>query len=160
MIDFEVGRCTRRCCISDRELQPGEDHYSAIVRDGAEVIRLDYAIDSWSGPPENVICWWKGTIADPKSNKVSWAPSDIMLDYLEQLLEDPNQQDVAYVLSLLLIRRKIVRLDDIVRADGGERMLLSALKREKSYQVLVVEPDTRRIQTIQDQLSSLLQTGG
>ena len=97
---------------------------------------------------------------DPQTNKISWAPHDIMLDHFERLLQDPQQQDAAYVVALLMVRRKIVRLDDTEKGeDGVERLVLVGLKREGSYKIPVVEPTANRIVEIQNELTSLLQSG-
>lgn len=159
MIDFDIQRCTKKCHTTERELRPGDEYFSVLVPEGAEVVRQDYSKEAWEGPPENSICWWKATIADPQSTKVSWAPHDIMLDYFERLLQDPKQQDAAYVVALLMVRRKIVRMEDTEKGeDGVERLVLVGLKREGNYKIPVVEPTAQRIAEIQNELTSLLQT--
>lgn len=160
MIDFDIQRCTRKCHATARELRPGDLYYSVLVPDGSEVVRQDFSKEAWEGPPENAICWWKATMPDPQTNKISWAPHDIMLDHFERLLQDPQQQDAAYVVALLMVRRKIVRLDDTEKGeDGVERLVLVGLKREGSYKIPVVEPTANRIVEIQNELTSLLQSG-
>ena len=37
MLDFEVQRCTRKCCETDAILQPGDEFYSALVAQGSQV---------------------------------------------------------------------------------------------------------------------------
>ena len=64
MLDFEINRCSRRCSHSDRELKAGEPVYSVLVSRGAQVVRLDYASESWPGPPEESIGWWKSVVPD------------------------------------------------------------------------------------------------
>ncbi len=160
MIDFDIQRCTRKCHATEQELRPGDVYFSVLVQQGAEIVRHDYSREAWQGPPEDAICWWKATIPDPQSTKVNWAPSDIMLDYFERLLKDPDRQDAAYVMALLMVRRKIVRLDDTQKGeDGSEHLILTGLKRQANYRVTVAEPSAQRIRQIQDELTSLLQTG-
>lgn len=160
MIDFDIQRCTKKCHATQRELRPGDTNFSVLVPEGAEVVRQDYSREAWEGPPEDAICWWKATVPDPTSTKAHWAPSDIMLDYFERLLQDPDHADAAYVLALLMVRRKIVRLDDTeVGEDGVQRLVLTGLKRDASYKIPVVEPSAARIVQIQNELTTLLQTG-
>ena len=40
-----------------------------------------------------------------------WAPNDVMLNYFERLLEDPTAEDARYVLALLLVRRRMLRVE-------------------------------------------------
>ena len=113
MLDYEIDRCSRRCAATDRELKDGETCFSALVPESAAVVRRDYAAEAWQGPPENTIGWWKTTIVDPQAGRPHWAPNDVMLNYFERLLEDSGAEDARYVLALLLIRRRILRVEGI-----------------------------------------------
>jgi hypothetical protein len=46
-MDYEVQRSTRRCATTGRDFAPGESFYSVLVAEGAELRRLDYAVDAW-----------------------------------------------------------------------------------------------------------------
>jgi len=115
MIDYEVQRCTRHCAVTGRELQPGETFYSTLSAAGAQVVRNDYSQESWQGPPEGILGWWKSHMPARDAKKMHWAPNDVMLDLLETLESQPDKQDLRYVLALLLIRRRVVRLEETER---------------------------------------------
>jgi len=156
LIDFEVQRCTRRCHKTDREFKPGEEFYSALIADGAETVRRDYALDAWVGPPEGALACWKSRMPDPKASQMQWAPNDVMLHYFEQLAEQPEKADVRYVLALLLVRRRVLRLDETVTDETGENLVLYCPKKETEQKVPVREPGTARIEAIQNELAELL----
>ena len=111
-MDYEVQHSSRRCSITGREFAPGETYYSAIVAEGAEVIRHDYAADAWQGPPAEAIGWWKSQIPDRTETKKHWAPNDVMLQFWDELAAQPERQDMRYVLTLLLVRRRVFRLEE------------------------------------------------
>ena len=94
-----------------RELKDGETCYSVLVPEGTQVVRRDYSMEAWTGPPDDAIGWWQTTVVDPKAGRPHWAPSDVMLNYFERLLDDPAAEDARYVLALLLVRRRILRVD-------------------------------------------------
>ncbi len=157
LMDYEVQRCTRQCVVSGRELKPGETFYSVLKSEGANVVRQDYAEEAWTGPPDNVIGWWKSQVPTGDPRKLHWAPNDVMLELFEQLADQPERFDFRYVLSLLLIRRKLLRLEESERdAAGNEIVLLSCPTRETEYRVEVVLPDAPRAQEIQEELQRLL----
>lgn len=157
MIDFDVQRCTRRCAKTDRELRPGEWIYSALVGEGAEVVRYDYSDEAWEGPPEGAIGWWKFQIPDPQSSKIHWAPNDVMLDYLERLDGQADKLDERYVLALLLLRRRVVRLEETEQDETGQDVLvLYCPKNEREYRVMVQVPTDERTEQIQNHLAELL----
>lgn len=157
MVEYDIQRCTRRCQTTGRELPPGEVVYSVLVETDDIITRQDYSADAWQGPPENAVGWWKGMIADA-GKRVHWAPHDVMLHYFEQLEGNPAKEDVRYVLALLLVRRRIVRVESTERdAAGVETLVVYSPRNEVEYRVKVVMPAAEREQAIQMELSELLQ---
>ena len=157
MIDFEVQRCTRHCAASGRELKAGETFYSTLVAEGSQVVRHDYAEEAWQGPPEGVLGWWKSQMPHRESKKMHWAPNDVMLELLEQLEHQPQSADMRYVLSLLLVRRRVLRLEETRRDERGcELSVLYCPRREATYHVLTIIPNDQRTAEIQEQLARLL----
>jgi hypothetical protein len=160
MLDFEVQRFTRKCSVTDSILQPGEAYYSALISEGAHVARRDYSIAAWPGPPEGAIGWWKSEVPDVHSRKAHWAPNDVILHYFEQLYEDDSQADMRYVLTLLMIRRRIVRLEETERDDQDrEVFVLYCPRNEREYRVSVSLPTVERVEEIQNFLAELLLAG-
>ena len=51
MIDYQIQPSTRRCCVSGRELRPGERCFTVLLDQGGRFVRRDYAPESWAGPP-------------------------------------------------------------------------------------------------------------
>ncbi|MEM8680016.1 MAG: hypothetical protein AAGF97_11740 [Planctomycetota bacterium] len=160
MLDFDVKRCTRKCTQTDRELRPGEKVFSVLVFDGGEVRRIDYAAEAWQGPPEDALGWWEFTIPDPQGSKLQWAPSDIIRKYFDELAALAAEADKRYVLGLLMVRRRMMRLEATeTDADGREHLVLYCPKKEEEYKVPVVTPTPERVQVIQQQLADLLFSG-
>ncbi len=156
-MDYEIQRCTRRCGATDRELQPGEEFYSVLVAEGAKLVRHDYSVEAWQGPPEGAAGWWKSQVPRPDAKRVHWAPNDVMLQFFEELEQQPTRQDMRYVLALLLVRRRVMRLEEEIKeADGRETLVLYCPRREATYRVSVVMPDESRTDEIQQELANLL----
>ncbi len=166
LLDFEVQRCTRRCAATDRALEPGDVCYSVLEASGAEVIRKDFCHEGWTGPPEGALGWWKSRIPEPTAKKIKLAPNEILLELFDQLAERPEQQDLHYVLTLLLVRRRVLRLgmanDELGESDNeidryeANKMVVYCPKRDATYEVSVEMPSGERIDEIQQQLSDLL----
>ena len=162
MQDYQdVQRCTRRCAATDRELAAGETYYSVLQVQGAQVQRLDYCEQGWQGPPENALGWWKAALPAPNHQAVQWAPDQVVLQYFEQLADHPQQADQRYVLALLLVRRRILRLDRQEKNTAGQTVLcLVHPDADQEYHVLEVEPEAERLAAIQASLQQLLFSGG
>ena len=160
-MDFEVQRCTRHCTSTGRELAPDEVFYSVLVDEGGQVVRHDYCAEAWQGPPATSMGWWKSRMPGRTGRRVNWAPSEVMLEYFEELANNPQRADVRYLLALLMIRRRIVRMEE-TKEDEQQREVLSlyCARREKNYDVLVVVPEESRAREIQEELAALLVAEG
>lgn len=157
MLDFEIQRCARKCAKTDREFQAGETFYSVLISENAEVVRRDYGQDAWDGPPEDSLGWWKCQLPETNAKKGHWAPNDVMLDYFERLQGQAEQEDVRYILALLMTRRRIVRLEETEHDESGREVLVLFCPRtETEHRVPVVMPDPERGKKIQDELVQLL----
>jgi hypothetical protein len=157
MIDFEVQRCTRHCTVTGRELRPGEAFYSTLAAEGATVVRRDYSLEAWQGPPEGILGWWKSRMPERNSKRLHWAPNDVMLELLESLADQEDRQDLRYVLALLLIRRRVVRKEETETDEQSREVsVLYCPRRETTYRVVTVLPTDARAQEIQQELSRLL----
>jgi hypothetical protein len=155
--EYEQLRATRKCAASGRELRAGETVYSVLLADGGKLVRNDYAAEAWHGAPENAVGWWKSTLGQHDKPRLHWAPNDVMLDLLDQLAADPAQADMRYVLALVLVRRRVCRLEESEQDEHGrEQLVLFCPRREQQYRVPVSAPDGNRVQEIQDELARVL----
>lgn len=170
LLDFEVQRSTRRCAATDRSLEPGDVCYSVLEVQGADVVRRDFCGEAWTGPPADAFGWWKSRVPEPTAKKIKLAPNDVLLQLFDELADRPDHQDMRYVLALLLLRRRVLRLDGAldpmsnpslpaVPEGSMELMTVYCPKREAAYELPVVMPRGARIDEIQRQLSELLVSG-
>lgn len=161
MFDFEIARFTRHCHATGRELAAGESFYSVLVTEGAEVIRRDFAAAAWPGPPEKSLGWWKSQVPQPHANKVNLAPSEVMLQYFQELEGRPDKEDERYVLALLMIRRRVLRQERTEQDDlGREVAVLYCSRNETEYRTPMVMPTPQRATEIQEELGRLLYSSG
>jgi len=80
-----------------------------------------------------------------------------MLHLFEELEQQPARQDMRYVLALLLVRRRVMRLEEEERDEQGrETLVLYCPRRDLTYRVPVTMPEEARIEEIQAELSKLL----
>jgi hypothetical protein len=109
-----------------------------------------------------VIGWWKSRIPEPTAKKVKLAPNEVLLELFDQLAEQPECGDMRYVLALLLIRRRVLRVEtpsEATHPAAGrdvETIVVYCPRRETTYELPAVTPSEARIDEIQQQLSELL----
>jgi hypothetical protein len=120
MQEYSIQRSQRRCQSTDRPFGPGESYYSAVLVRGGELRRMDMASDAWTGPPEGALGWWKCRVPEKRRGAPKPAPAHILLSALESLLEDGNQPILAYLLALLLVRRRILTETSLPFAESSD----------------------------------------
>ena len=160
-LDFEVGRCTRHCAVSDRRLDPGEAYYSALVPRGAEVERVDFAAAAWNGPPDGAIGWWRSRLDNPNGRR-PLAPNEVLLALFERWSDEPEQTVARYVLALLLLRRKVLRieegspLEEEPQSNAAEVLRLYCPHDDTTHEVVIATPTPEEARRVDEQLLGLL----
>ncbi len=157
-MEYEIERSAKSCAATGREFAAGEEFFSVLTAAGSELKRCDYSMEAWQGPPEGAIGWWKSQMPGQQARRAHWAPNDTLLNFFDELAEQPDKQDMRYVLALLLVRRRVMRLEEEQRDDAGqERLVLYCPRRDAHYEVSSMALDRRRVDEIQQVLAKLLE---
>ncbi|QEF98342.1 hypothetical protein Mal15_23940 [Stieleria maiorica] len=109
--EIKVGRCSRQCYREKRPLKEGEWYYSVVLHnDDDEYERRDYSADGWEGPPEGTLGHWKCRMPVAGEKKMVLAPRAVLIGLLRQMEDMPEQAKTRYLLALILLRRRFVRV--------------------------------------------------
>jgi len=154
-MEYEFKGCTRKCAATGQDLPEGANVVAVLVSDGSGWKRLDYAESSWPGPPHGALAWWKTKVPPREGPRVKLAPNEILFQFFVQLFQEQQRPDLMYVLALLLIRRRVLRLDDDAKAGSGRLACLSN-RDERSFSVPVVALTPAQAAALQDELQPLL----
>lgn len=168
MIPFDIQRGARRCAQTDRAIAPGEEYYSVLLRAegeiGTEVQRLDYALEAWRPPGPEAIGWWRHRAPESDPSAPKLAPNEVLLGLFDEWADQPERRDSRYVLTLLLVRKKVFRLADTPTGDDAattdELLRVDCPKRNETYDVPVTPPGPERAAVIQAELNQLLYADG
>ena len=144
------------CSVSRKDLRPNEPFFSVLTGEDGFFVRKDIAAEHWSGPPEQCFGWWKSTVkhvADAPSSQIS---GETLQSLFERLTTQPEEADTLYILTLLLLRRKLLRYEkESTDEQGNKRLEVYALHTDRSYQIPVAMPGQDRLEVIQHQLAGL-----
>lgn len=160
---MEVPRPSKTCSVSGRELLPGDVFFSILLEENGVMKRSDIGVEHWSAPPsdgpfpDDWIGWWKTRLPEVGEKKFKLAPNDILLTLFEQLRANSEQQDMLYVLTLLLIRRRLLRYErEDENEEGNKILVVYAIKENATYEIPVAMPDRQRLEEVQEKLAQLL----
>lgn len=160
--DFSIGKCTRKCAVSGQPLEPGASFYSVVAGSGETLVRQDIAAAAWTGPPPNAVGWWRLKMPEASPKKLRPAPPGVLLDTLTELLARPGAEMLAYLLALLLCRRRILvdQLSEEELEPGGQHAVwsLSSPSDGREWTVPVAVPAPHLLEALQAELNALLFT--
>ena len=156
-MDWPIHKLTKLCSATGRELLEGEAVYSVLVPADGDWKRLDYAAEAWQGPPEKCVAWWRSYVPTRDAGKPKLAPTDALLQFFDELADSGRRADMLYVLSLLLQRRRVLRLDQQeTNPQGQEVSVLFCGRNERTYEVATVRLDFKQMSAVQHELERLL----
>lgn len=136
-MDYHIKPAARACAATGRKFAPGETCHSVLVERQGQLVRLDYAEEAWSGPPEDSLGDWITVVTDETARSPA-LDTDRLFGYFEQLCEDANpaRDRLRYVLALLLLQKRRLRLEGTHRDDDDNEYLdLIGSKSEGPYEV-------------------------
>jgi hypothetical protein len=124
MTDYQIQPHTRRCAATGRELKAGDRCYSVLLEEAGKFVRKDYAADAWAGPPAGAFSFWAARLPASEARRRPPVDDDLLLECFGRLegQDEPARVSFRYVLALLLLRRRRLRLEGEER-DGGRELL-------------------------------------
>ncbi len=165
MMDFQIKRSTRRCHATGKDLKPGDEFFSELVTTSAgeamEFVRHDYCIEAWGAkrPAPDAVGWWRGRIPTLDSNRVYWAPAEVLKEYFYRLLASPQCEARAWVMAMLLVRKRLLRLEqEETDAAGQARLVVHDVATGEDHRLPVVELTAEDQATIQREFAEHLFT--
>lgn len=126
MTDYEIQGPTRTCAATGRDLKPGERFHAVLIEQEGKLVRVDYAAESWPGPPADAVAHWTGRVPTADKPRRPVVNDEVLIGCFDRLKgsTDPDGLNFRYVAALLLMRRKRLKFEDATRDEGGRDVLL------------------------------------
>lgn len=170
-MDLTIHRPHATCARTGRQFVAGEPFFSALVRAQGKLERQDFAVTAWDGPPDDTLAWWRSTFPATTTAGAALAPVEVLLDVVEQLEGSADDDALRYLLSLELVRRRVLRFVDHPGpaagedpasgdADAAQHVVLACRRRDREYRVRVVSAAEAGATGVEERLTTLLWSGG
>ncbi|MFO0880669.1 MAG: hypothetical protein U0840_25255 [Gemmataceae bacterium] len=158
MTDYQIQATTRRCVVTGEEFRAGDRFYSVLMEEAGRFVRKDYSEKGWNGPPEGYLGFWKTRLAGATTPRRPPVDDEMLMDCFLRLegQSEANRVAFRYVLALLLIRRKRLRLEDTTREGPHEVLLVRCLRKGDRYRVMEPGLSDLELEAVQDDVFQLL----
>lgn len=167
---YELGRFSGVCASSQQPITPAQEFVAALVDalDEAQrpiLRRLDFSASVWdSGArPDGLVCFWRSLAPQPGDRKQTFVDDETLLEMVQRMGDetDARRRGFRWILALVLLRRKMIRLDGIVHEDGIEYWSFRPRGSDgASLPIRVANPGVRadEMQELADQLGEVIRT--
>lgn len=155
MQQYDFRRGGKKCSVSEQPLKPGDVYISALIElDDGQLSRVDFAEENWDSDTE-CVGFWRQQVPNLDTGKVYWAPPSVQLAYFKHQLEKKNH-DLAFVMSLLMVQKRILYLKDRVDTEEGQVSILLDRRTGDTFEVPERDIDQGRVERIQNELAEHL----
>jgi hypothetical protein len=159
-VDYQLKTIGKTCTRTGKDLTPGETCHCVVVERDGQFVRLDFSEDGWEGTPAGTVGEWT-TIVPEVSAKPQAINFESLMRYFEQLCEDanPGHDQMRYVLALLLLQKRRLRLEGSrTDDDGNEYLQLIGSKSEGPFEVVDQQLDETQIAQLQSTLNRQMES--
>jgi hypothetical protein len=124
--DYEIQPPTRVCSVTNQPIAPGERFFAVLLEESGKFVRKDYSQAGWTVPPAGTVAHWSGKIPTSERSRKPSFNDDLLLNCFRQLAEtaELHRQKFRYVVALLLMRRRRLKFEDLVRHEDGTQFLV------------------------------------
>ncbi len=157
-MDYQLKPLGKICSQTGKPFGPGDICYSAVVEKGSEWVRLDYSAGAWTGPPQGALGYWRVTIPAREPVRRRALDPDALLRHFEQISEDanPGREKFRYVLALLLVQRRRLRINQTRSDAQGSVLELFGMQGEGPFEVRDQQLAESEIAALQQELEASL----
>ncbi len=159
--EWHVARSSRTCAQSGAAIEAGQPFYSALVETDETFERKDYSPGAWPEVDKGAFfSYWKnkGGAAEAGGKRPA-IDFDRLLFFFDSLedAEERQKRLFRYVLALILVRRRRLRLDDMSRTEQGDRLVVYDRRSERTVEVLAPEATREELEQVQARLSQIFE---
>ena len=157
-MNYHLKPVGKTCAATGEPLQPGTNCWSVLVEENGRFVRFDYAEQAWDQPPENAVGYWRTSVPQQNENRPKPLDEESLLQDFEQLSEDANpaQEKLRFVMALLLIQKRRLKMDGGRRDGEIEYLQLIGSRGEGPYEVREFDLSEEERQQLQSAVDAFL----
>ena len=156
--EYDIHKSTHQCCVTGKTLEEGEAYYSVLVEAGVELVRQDYSIEAWGEEPAGAIAVWKTRVPVKGEPKKLVIDVEMMLDFIKRLenADEPHKINMRYLLGLLLMRKRVLKFDEVEREGDNDYLILTHRREDVTYRILDPHLSEQELEDLQAQMETVI----
>lgn len=161
MSEFEISRTTGRCSVSGRAFAEEETFHTVLFETPQGYERRDISEECWQGPPSDSVCHFLAQLPKEEKPHKAFVDDAVLLDFFQRMAasEDPHKLRFRFVLSLILMRKRLLKYERTIRHEGAELWEMRLMRDKSLHQVLHPSMNDVEIEELTRELGAILQGG-
>jgi len=160
-MDWKISKRSKACSKCQKVFEANSVFVSALFEQGDGFLRKDYCESCWEGCNEKD-CFgsWRSRIPEEGKKPPALADPRVLFNLFVRLqsAQDPHQQNLAYFLALMLLRKRVLRIEDTRTENGQEYIIVENPEEEVEFKLLVRDLPEHEIELLKEDLSQVLET--
>lgn len=161
-MDYRISAFTGRCATCEKKFEEGTEYFTAVFEGEDKFERTDFCPDCWGAEKSaeargKCFSFWKSSVPQ-KDGRRPVLDVEAASDFFRKLAgsEEEHKRNFAYLLALLLLRKKVLLLQDTNYENGTEFMVLRFRREEEDYRVENPGLGADELEKVKDDLGSLM----
>jgi len=163
-MEWNIQKSSKECCLCRKQFGPGDSLFSAIFDHGQQFERKDFCTPCWGNThaQQPVFSFWKTHVPTKEEERKLLVDDNVLLDFFMRLAEQQQAEQpehkakFRYILSLVLMRKKVLKFVDIIREDGKEYITLRYPKEKLDFKILDPGLTEEEADSVKDDLAQIL----
>ncbi len=159
MMEWYINKGSRVCVLCEKTFAEEEVYLSALYDENNTFTRKDFCVECWEKKDDgDIFSYWKTKVPKKPETVQRYANIDVFYDLFNKL---ENENDVSrvnfrYVLSLYLMRKKVLKLKTSHKSNGNEYLVLHNVKEGKDTEVLKPQLSKEEVLAVTDEIGKLV----
>lgn len=162
--EYQISKLTGRCRSCNQELPVGGEFVATVHETPQELLREDWCLPCWQARPAggngDVIAEWRARVPARQEKKKLFVDDEVLVQFFQRLADsqEPERVCFRFVLALVLMRKKILIYDRLVKLpDGRDAWNLHFRRGQEPVVVLDPKMDADSIAQVSRQLGEVLE---
>ena len=156
--DWKIQRGERCCASCRKEFVELESYFSALYDRGEAFQRLDYCAGCWTGETPEMFSFWQTREPAKDQKRKLLVDDDELVDFFLKLegATDELKVNFRYILSLVLMRKRLLKFADVKRGDAGEFLVMEMPKEKQRFEVFNPQLSEEKIALLTEEVGKIL----
>lgn len=158
--NWKIKKGDYKCRTCSREFTEEEEFFSTLFETQTELERRNYCPRCWSDEiRDSSFSFWQTRMHKREGKKKILVDDDVIFNLFERFIADENDKHrrFGFILSLILMRKKKLKFDDIRQKDQTDYMILRRAGSDETFEVEDPHLDDKQILEVKEELARVVE---